>query len=335
MFAAGNDEGIEVGRRSVAPVAGLLAITVGLLGLASASAASADPIVFPADQLTAEYGSSWSLQAPVTPAPYYGYGTYTAAVTMNGAPKGYVPQSYLTPGSTSNSSVVYVWPQTETRPLSVGAYSFDVVVTSPYGAEAIATPASQKFTITAAKLGIEARIVADSANPADAIVSARFTGDFAESLRSTAFPDAAYTPSGSWHIAITDSNGGVTDWTIDRLGTDDVMATSFVWPNAEPGQIYSVGAEFIPSGDAAKNFVITPSSAFSYTAPTTERVFASSEASEAQPLEPAKVMEFSVPIWWLVLAGVLVASLVALLVIQAVRLRRPVSGTSGREATNA
>ena len=310
-------------RRTLA-AAILACVLTAVLSLGSVAAANADvpPIVFDPKTTTAEYGQSWAVEGTVSPSPFASWSTPTAIVAMRGTPNGYTPNAQAYHDPSTNTMRATVYSSYTARPLNAGTYNFDMVVTNGYGGAGAGTSRPQPLVIEPAALSIETRVVEDAADPSSAIVSARFVGKFVDNFQTTQFPTAPFTPAGEWQISIVDSTGETTSWKVARTDTDDVLATSLLWAESKPGEQYTATAEFVTSGTSSNNFSISGSAPFSYTAPTSERQFAPATAPSAPEIEPAAPATFSVPLWWIVLAGVLVAALAAVLVILAVRLRR-------------
>lgn len=307
-------------------------VSLGVVSQLSTTAAVAEePVVTLSEptSISIEYGQYWSFNARAAGA-YTSLGS-TAKAEMQGAPGSFVPEvvvydSYNEP----NTMLVSVSSPYGSAPLSPGSYKINIRVYNDPSTEgsAIATPAA--LTIAPAKLGMEMRVLADQANSGGAIVTAKFTGRFVDEYQSSFFPGAAASPAGTWTITIKDSAGEVAvQQDIDRTAGDDVLATSFYWPDAEPGEQYTASAAFTPSGASATNFTIGAAQNFSYTAPESVRPTPTSSATAKPDASLPEATGFGLPLWALILAIVLVLGLGALVTILSVRLsRRPSVSTA-------
>jgi len=210
-------------------------------------------------------------------------------------------------------------------PLAAGVYTFKVTGYQPTGTDAYvaSTPVPATLTVTKALLGIELRVLADESNGDNAIVSARFTGRFVDEYASSFYPQTATSPAGSWTISIVDAEGTVVEErVIDRTAGDDVLATSFYWDGAEPGEQYTATASFVPSGTSGANFTVSAANSFNYTAPDAQRAVPTSAATEKPAVGLPPEPDFSVPLWWVILAGIVIAALIAFAIVFAIRLGR-------------
>jgi hypothetical protein len=108
-----------------------------------------------------------------------------------------------------------------------------------------------------------------------------------------------------------------------------VLATSFYWQGAEPGFVYTASADFIGSGSSANNFSVSSASDFSYTAPESQRAEPTSTATAQPNTELPQPAGFSLPLWALIVVGLLVAGLAALVTVLSVRLRRRPKPSTG------
>jgi hypothetical protein len=280
---------------------------------------------------TVEYGEFWSWDFESDHNFYWSaYVSGLATVTVSGAPAGYSPELSMYDNGTY-TGILYA--PYDAPPLGAGTYSIVISGsytdgTDTYSGET-APPAS--LIVEKAKLGIELRVLADPANTDGAIVTARFTGRFVDEYQSSFFPSAALSPAGVWRISLTDSNGEVaTERSIERAAGDDVLATSFYWSDAEPGEQYTASATFTPEGASAANFAVTPPADFSYTAAESQRPTPTSTAAAEPDAELPEATGFGLPLWSVILVGVLIVGLATLVTILVLRLRR---GTSTGEGT--
>jgi hypothetical protein len=323
-------------RRSIAVVALVGALALSQLPALAASAEDPwDPIQFndPAPQ-TVEYGQGWVFDFAVDYAfVQFVYQQDKAVVSISGAPAGYkaglnmytvMGPEYLSYGS--------VYPAYEQPPLDVGSHLIKISGTddSSDPPRAGATNPGVTVVVEKAKLGMDLRVLADPANGDAAIVTVKFTGRFVDEYQSSFFAGAAISPAGTWHITLTDDNGEVVvERNIERAAGDDVLATSFYWQGAEPGFVYTASADFIGSGSSANNFSVSSASDFSYTAPESQRAEPTSTATAQPNTELPQPAGFSLPLWALIVVGLLVAGLAALVTVLSVRLRRRPKPSTG------
>lgn len=308
-------------RRRVAAAAVAAALMTGGAAGAASGAVMDDPVfAFDTPSVTVEYGQYWYVQATAHNAPGPMFWQATEA-TLTGAPSGYAADfgSYKVDEQTV---VAYINPQLGTRPLTPGTYTTSITIGDQEGGGALrVTTAPGTLTVQPAPLGIDLKIGPDPSNAANAIVSARFTGAFVDNYFSSADPQSGLSPAGAWAITVTDADGQtVHEFSQDREAGDDVLAVSSYWSDVPPGD-YSANATFTPTGDSAENFTVTqpaPAAFASAAAPG-----GTSTATPAPPTAPeSESVGMTLPAWIPVVAGVLTAGLIALMVVQIVRLRR-------------
>lgn len=297
----------------------------------SALADDRDVVVyFEPTTATAEYGEYWIFPIKAEYAFYESVflpDRYDLAST--GVPAGFTPDVYMY-GTSGNVNGQLSYPF-EYEPLDVGTYSFSLSGSGPTSTGTVtgetATPAT--LTVTKARLGIELRAVPDVSNEELIVVTARFTGRFVEEYQSSYFPTSPQSPEGTWHIVVEGSDGTVAvERSIERSAGDDVLATSFLWTDAEPGVEYTATAEFVPSGASGGNFAVTAASEFDFTGAEEQRPTPSSTAAAQPDTGLPDAGGFGVPLWSLIVSGVLVVGLSALLTILSVRLRKRPSPTA-------
>ncbi len=310
-------------------------VATALVSLIVPSGAAHANGVLTFDAPVSEYGAQWTLTATDPSVPVGWDNRWTPTVAMRGGPAGYTPEGYMGFTSYQGSGVrAEIYPRYDARPLAPGTYEIDFTASNAqWGAYGTATPV--KLVIEPATLAMETRALADASDPSSAIISVRFTGAFVDSFTTTSLPNAPLTPSGSWVVSITDEDGEVFEKTIARGADSDILATSFLWADSEPGEQYAVTAKFAPSGASADYFDISAAGAFSYTAPTVMRTFAASSTPDTPVLAPREQAVFSVPLWWAVLAGVVLAALAALALVFSVKLARTTPADSPKAVTHA
>jgi hypothetical protein len=305
----------------------IVAVAAGVLlfsgAAASAGAAKLDPpytVAFNPTEYTYEYGAYWFLEAH-SPEGGLAFNEFTSEATMTGTPSGYTPATgaYHPDGLTTNA---WVAPSTTARPLPVGSYTATVTIRAFGGAgEPTSTPTPATLTITPAALGITLQVIADPSNPSNAILSARFTGGFVDTFFTTDDPLAPLTPAGTWRILVRDADGETAhEFTVARTDTDDVLAVSDYWSDVPPGD-YTAQAAFTPTGASADNFTFTDATPVAYSAEAPPG--SGSTAPPAPPAPPASEdAGMTLPLWIPIVAGIVTAGLLALMIVQIVRLRR-------------
>ena len=319
-------------RRSAAAVALIAGVALSQTAVASATAADVPVVVeFTTSSATVEYGQYWTF--PMTADSDFFSEIFQPAsftITATGTPGTYAPVLSLFSSSgnvTGNLAAPY-----EVAPLGAGSYTFSVSGSAADGVHTYTgkTPTPATLTVEKAKLGVELRVLADPSNGTGAIVTAKFTGRFVDEYSSSFFPGAAQSPAGSWKITIKDADGAVaTERNVERPAGDDVLATSFYWADAEPGEQYTASATFVASGVSANNFSVTAAQDFAYTAPESARPVPTSSATAKPDTSLPEATGFGLPLWALILVIVLTVGLGVLVTILSVRLHRRSSPHTG------
>ena len=306
----------------------LLAVTLGLGSAATATASDPTDIAFfPPATITVGYGENWSLDFSS-----YVCNTFASTFRKDGAVYPYTPQyqyPYIAGGELQRGAVMTGY---ESRPLVGGSYQLTVTTTAaapylgyPYqcpsnGTSGVtATPAT--IVVTPAALGLDLRVIADPNAESNAIVSARFTGDFVDSYEGLANPWAPLPPTGTWFFEIADETGDVVfSKEVEKLTPDDSLATSLYWTEAKPGETYSARATFAPAGENGTSFTAAESTPFSYTAPNSV-VKATDPSVTPAPVESSQsgTGGVEVPVWIIAVIGLLMALAAVLATIFIVR----------------
>lgn len=320
------------GRRAIVAVAA----TIATLALSQTTLAGAHADDQPYDlefmeenSLTIEYGEYWSFTSTSNEGFYVTLGAYEGACktyAAGGSTTGYLPALafYLASPRTFGN----VWAADGSAALGTGTYDIGIRCTrenpySPGDTYSAKTTVPALLTVEKAKLGIELRVTADSANDYAAIVTARFTGRFIDEYVPSTFPGAPLSPGGSWRITIRDADEKVVEeQTIERTAGDDSLATSFYWEGAEPGEQYWASGEFVADSDTAANFDIRAPTVFAYTGPEPEQPQPSSTATAAPDADVPEPIGPGVPLWSIILIGAAVAGLVVTTILLSVRLNR-------------
>ncbi len=286
-----------------------------------AAAADGDPVItFEQADQEVEYGQGWSFYATATNT-YQANGPWTASATVTGMTP-VVLYSYNQDGT--YTTYITILNEQGRPPLAVGDYEVIATVSNVFGTSW--SSASGSLTVVPANLGIEARLTSDPAAPGNVIFSARFTGQFIDQVAPAEYGTGPLAPAGTWQLVIKDAQGKtVFDQTVNRAEGGNELATSAYWTDAKPGEIYTPSATFTPTGPAAGNFSVRPGEGIAFTASTLVRPVPTSTATPSTPValpvgedDPAGV---PLPLWAVVVGGVILAGLAAVVVVLIVRSR--------------
>lgn len=303
-------------------VSARMAVGIAAGGVAVCAALTSTPVAAdPTFQVTnpeleSEYGIPWAFQVTATETRAYNE-PWSIAASMQGAPSGYAPTSYAYTQA-DDTTIGSVAPSNTMRALEVGTYPVTLTLMAP-GNIAVTTTTAE-LTITPARLGIELLLLPDPSNTDNAVLSARFTGQFASNYLPSTYPGAGLSPAGTWNVVIKDSAGAaVLEQEIDRLAGDDVLAISAYWKDAQAGERYVAHVTFTPSGDSVKNFDVTGSNNVDYTAPPPARPAPESTASPAPFVADPAAAGPSLPLWSLLAAALAGLGLAGALIVQLAR----------------
>lgn len=301
---------------------------------ASASPAEEGPVEetwldFEPTTVVAVYGDGWSL--PFTGKSFFAANWNAAALTHEfvGGPSGYTPLRYSYTSSFSNDVGMtgFLYPDYAQKPLDAGTYTAKLDASAVYwygsGSTHYHGDAEATLTVSKAKLTTDARVQPDPSNPSISLISAWLGGTFVENYYPSADAGAAPSPSGVWTFTVTDSTGDVAfETSVARELGDHAFGASTIWAGAKPGEQYIATAEFAPNGGSEKNFSVEPAPDFDFTGAALSRTVPASTAGDPTASEPPGAPDFSVPVWWIVLMGIVLAALIACAVWFAVRLGR-------------
>lgn len=305
------------------------------------SLASADhdvELVFTHPTVAAKYGDYWELELRTNGELDYIDGAGLGVFATVDGESGYHPSVYpLATGFYSPpETIAYISADPTQPPLAAGDYAISATAEGAGFGESNHghTSSPAHLTVQPAPLGLELRAIADPNNPANAIVTAVFTGTFADNYGAPADVSAPKPPTGTLSITLTDSNGEVAVGHNVELKADAAtLSTTFYWTDAVPGATYSVKSTFAPSGHTAQNFDIDNATPFDYTAPTEQRPVPTSTAAAAPPTEELPDPGFGLPLWLVVLASVVALGLAATTVVFIIKGAR--LGPVAKEATDA
>ncbi len=279
-------------------VAGALAIGVVLMSGSPAAAADI-PIDFTGEtgtQQTVEYGDYWYFDVQV--------GQFIGSpgqFTVNDGSGAEVHRTAMYAGGlTQVGSWIY------DEPLDAGEYQFTASIASTGYPDLGTTDTPARLTIEPAALAVEVLVETDASQPANAVISARMTGDYLQRM-DEGFP--ASLPAGTWSVTVLDETGATAfEDTTDQISAGDPFA-SFYWTDVPRGTDFTATATFAPT-EQQQNFTVSPSIDFPYTssaadagedgAPPTSQVAPGDEANG-----------WSVPLW--VLAAIGAGALLVLL----------------------
>jgi hypothetical protein len=316
-----------------ARVVGALALAA-VMTLGTVTSASADDpaaIEFESPSVTIAYGEPWVLS-------FGDNGTISSldepndilSASISDAPSDFAVLVSAYRNQPSDPVQGSVYAAEGNRPLGAGSYDITVTVT-PSDPAAEPTTSTATLVVEPAALDIELRAVPDPVRANGEIISASFTGTFASNFYSSDLPESPYTPSGSFTFTVKDDADQVAHTEVVAVDkADDTLGASIYWTGAVAGTNYSATVVFSPNGATSENFSIGAAESASFTGAENPRP---QESSTAQP--PTQSVQEppigpSVPIWLLILILLVIAGLVALVVVQTVRLRRP-ENTTGEE----
>jgi hypothetical protein len=259
------------------------------------------------------------------------------SVDITGAPAGYQPDFYSfrtdEPSTTGLIFTGYIFPASDQRPLTVGTYTLTATFTDGDGTGDVTevTPPAT-LTIAPAPVTVVSAVQPDPSNPANAIVTADLTGDFFGNWFAFSYEYGPVSPGGSWAITVSDSAGEVVhEYTATRQEGSQASGISSYWADVPPGE-YTVRATFTPAGAAAdRDFTFTQAEPVTFSA--APQPGATSTAQPAPPAPPPTAQSgTTLPAWIPLAAGILSAGLLALTIVQVVRLvrlRRAAPSASG------
>ena len=305
--------------------------------LLAPSAAFADvehqsDFVFGEQSVTVEYGEYWSLYGATPEASGFfgdaGTKAPTAVATRGGTSypltiDNYRSYTFLLEGP------VY---RKETEPvLAAGEYSvtvsgrgrFEVGSYNPAQIHwyNVVTPQPASLVIKPAALSAEVRIGNDTNDRDGLIIAGRLSGDFVDSHAVADVGAFGQSPGGTWKFVLTDSAGEIAlEKTVESLDGKDVFAQSFYWHDAKPGETYEGTLEFTPTPGSAGNFIISAPQPVTITMPELQRAVPVSSATAVT--ESPAAPEFTLPLWIVLLAGVIVTALAAAVAILSVKFVR-------------
>ncbi len=216
------------------------------------------------------------------------------------------------------------------RPLAAGTYTFTLKLHyddgTPGGVNETSPPAT--VTVTPAALTTELNVIPDPSAAHGVIVSSRLSGPFADNFGSQDFPNAPLAPKGVWHFEITDSTGAVAAQ--QDQPSDGSLASSFYWGGAQAGTDYSATVKFSSASETASNFAIADATPVTFTGASSPRPEPTSTAAAAPIIETPTSTGFQLPVWLVVLLGIIITGLAAAAVVMYVRVSRAsVAGNTG------
>jgi len=287
-------------------------------GAASAAqAAKLDDPTFAFDTPTQsiEYGEYFSFSATAHNAPGPSFWKAVDG-SITGAPAGF--EVYWGSYKVDEQTVAAYLDSPEVLP--PGTYSVSITLGDQEGAGAQrVTTSPGTLTVVPAPLIVALAVGADPSNPVNAIVSAQLTGAYFSTGEGVG--RGGQSPAGTWDIVVVDQNGEIVhEFSQPREAGSVVTGVSTYWPDVPPGE-YTVRGSFTPSGASVTNFSITQAQPATYApAPAPG---ATSTASPAPPApEPTGSVGLTLPGWIPIVAGVLSAGLLAMLIVQIVRITR-------------
>lgn len=308
-----------------------IAVVLAAIGIVGASvvaaplSAHADPTIsWEVSTLSVEYGSPWSATATVGPdslcSTSSGPGDPWCLVTVDytGTASGsFTTTMYPSGVGTSNLYLDPTLGGSIDSFLGVGGYRF-VVTYAPIFADAPAyTVTSPPFqlTVTEAALTTSVMVTADPLTARNAVVSVNQSGGFVDNL---GWYFSTGMPAGAWGITIIDQDGAEV-FRQELPGEEGGPPYLVVpWTDVPPGTTFSATASFEVTGSAAANFTTLEGDA-SFTSATP----APTPTPTPTPLPSASAPTgLAVPVWLLVVFGLVLLGGAAAIVVLLVRRRR-------------
>ena len=291
----------------------LAAALVGALALAPTAASAEPTLVVTFDQPAYEttYGSGWLVSATVE---YTEAGSTAFILDSTAGRVDFYVDGATTPYAAAvplrDDGAAYLAQRTDQPYLVPGPHNVRAVFTPAQDTGVPTAEASTTLTVAPVALVAEARVVSASVDSATVALTA--SGSAIDAFDGM--------PAGVWTVsATTEGEDAVTASAMQAQGEFEEVLLELT--GLSPGTSYDLAAAFEPHESVADGIDLT--------APKTEQ-FSTASAGLAGFLQSTVPTE---P-WVVVAAGVLLAALVALVIVLAVRLRRrstPAAGNGPRE----
>lgn len=273
-----------------------------------------------------EYGQPWYLGVDV--APPSGWCSYGCEipVTVTEAGGGSWDQSM-----TWTNTRPPVYPSVGIGPwvtgtLVPGDYSFSasIDVTTPREIYRGVSDPTADFTVTPAAVKTDLLVTADPLNAGNAVAAVRMSGPFIDSMTPPEYRTTEpQLPPGTLTVVLNDSDGEAAFERTVELEAGFRPALSMLWQGVPPDATYTGSATFVPAGETADYFTFAPSASMSYTsAPSSVAVPDPSDPVDAGDGTEKPADLVAVPVWSLLLCGIVVLAAIVAAVIVGVRSRR-------------
>lgn len=243
------------------------------------------------------------------------------------------PDDFTTEGDFSfnhvhsrTEGIVY---QASSRPLEAGSYTAKLRFTHTDESSNPVTQESASATITVvpAALDVEFAATPDATSTSNLILSAEFTGTFADNFASEDFKNSPLAPKGVWHYAITDSSGAVV--AEQDVTADGTLGSSWYWTGAIPGQDYTSSVTFESATATDADFAVNQADAIAFTGAASPRPEPTSTAPPAPATTAAPAVGFTLPLWVIVVISLVIAGLLTSSIVLLVRYNRASTPTEG------
>jgi hypothetical protein len=324
--------------------AALIALLATPAAIAAPTAATLTAV--PPATKTVTYGQGWALEFSSTESlEYY----EVLGIEVTGLPAASEEFGGFGFYSDTIGNAFQLYTSGFSRVIPIGTYSVGVNVnaaTSWSGTLVRATTAvPHTLVIQPAPLSVSVRATPDSADPQNTVISMSLQGSWLEDVACCQYrtdwgranlDKIPAPPAGTWTITIANAAGEIlVDEQFDQLrGT--VPAEVYLWRGAPLNELSTVTVTFTPTGDEARNFVVTQSEPVAFTTGAASRPEIVLPSIPDGP--PAEVRTgVGVPVWLLALLALLGLGTGAAGVVLAVRANKEgvKRGSSPAESTDA
>jgi hypothetical protein len=175
------------------------------------------------------------------------------------------------------------------------------------------------LTIAPAPIGVDLRITTDPSSQRNAIVAATLTGPLIDLINQQG--TIATTPAGSWKLSVIDSEGNVAFEKEVAQPAGGAPYFSTYWQAVPADTTFTGTAVFTPDAASAGNFTLSAPPSVAYTSPAADPGN-TNPTVPPEPVEPGDPAPTSLPVWLLVLGGLIGAGLITAIIIFAVKLSR-------------
>jgi hypothetical protein len=274
-----------------------------------------------------EYGEPWFYQLDADPRPgccFQPYLTITDSFTGGVLAETYIWEGAWKQGDPAASLDSYMLD----APLSAGEHVLTASMDQRWEAGihyAGTSTNTATIRVAPAKLAVDMRVEADPVSADQAFVTGRLSGRFIDELVPQ--PWASRTdpqlPAGTWAFAVSDANGTEAFRTEIPVEAGGAPLVSALWQGVPAGSTFTGTATFTPSGDSAADFEVTGADGVSFTSASAVAPAPAPVDEGAEPAPNPEPVVDTVPLWSLLLLGLLALAGIAGLVVTFLRLRSP------------